>query len=656
MVMAAALLTALLLSAILTGANVTATAASSDSLLAVYVLAFDNNPSEPMTLSSYYTATVNSIISATAGSQDKTAVILADLDAGMNTHILIVENGNKVQLSGLPRLEPDESVILDTSLNELDMSDGESIGLFLRWARQQYPDRPTIFSYLGHGAPVVPKVNHFALSPTAEEPVSLPDDPHNEADFGEEREVEPIPPLPAKWHAHQGLTDYSSGSLLSIADLSTALSLGTDSGAKPLKTIDLVQCFSASIEELYELHPYAETITAAPNYSYSKPDMVGLALAQITSSMSAGEIADKILATYDGELPVEGHPRLLVGVDSFKVPAIKEAWDRTSQHLLDALYQSPQSARDRISRAYDASAKYDTTLCDATDFSLAPPDAMSDMSDFATHLSSAFGQTSPVGSWAITTTVRINEAVLSRYAHGGIPWFAEDASTGPWSFDGPGISIFTDFSADSAYGRSWQAYWYTDTASSFVPHPFQFLAHEPGQTGWADVFNTYWGYDAESHLEPDFNTSQESDQSECEPAFLFGRGPGELTAKNLVVQIGHGDISAASLVRFQPGLAFEMSVDVETLNKATNPQVLFNIYRNGRRIMSEVETPGYMAAQSVSQVQLSRNWLAQYPGTYTFEVIVDSDERFSETNEDDNHLRSSISVIAPVLHLPFVVP
>lgn len=632
-----------------------------DSLLAIYILAFDNDPNQPMSLSAYYTPTVASIVDGTANTISKTAVILADLDGGLDTHILVAQNGSSNQVDGLPDMDalqvnPSAPVRLTESIKELDMGSGEVLGAFLRWAKEQYPNRSTTLSYLGHGESIVPKVNFMPqtdMSPVAGTPTPQPTP--GEPAVGDDLEsAEPIPPLPARWRAHQGFTDYHSASLLSIHDLGLALSIATNNGADPFKTVDLVQCFSSSIEELYELHPYAETVVGAPNYTYSKPDMVGAALAAIAPSMTAVETAQTILTTYDSELPVEGHPRLLVGIENSKIPAIKQAWDKTSFYLGRALGEKRDDTKARIQTAYSQSAKYDTTLCEQVDFALAPPDAMSDMSDFATQLSSAFGQTSPVGSWALTTTMQIDEAIIARHAHAGVPWFAEGQNPPEWSLHGPGISLFTDFSADSADGLSWQAYWYSDTVSSQVPHPFQFLQDSADGTSWADIFADYWNY--ASIGSGQVPTTADETQADCEPAFLAGRGPGELAATDLAVLIDGADVSAASTLIIRPNLSFSMTVNLRSQGKATNPQVLFNIYRNGRRIMSEVETPGYVEENSVSQVVLGRNWLAQYAGLYEFEVFVDSDERFTEANEEDNIMRTSINVIEPPqLHLPIIV-
>ncbi|MEM7133072.1 MAG: CARDB domain-containing protein [Chloroflexota bacterium] len=637
--------------------NHTIEAQATDPLLAIYILAFDNNPDEPLSLSTYYTPTVQSIVDGTKEHPTKTAVMLIDLDGGLDTHILIAQEGTVAEIDGLPEIAQDGSIQLNETIQELDMADGQALGAFLLWAKAQVEGGVTILSFLGHGESVVPKVNFMPpdsnAAPDLNPPASGELDSENDADRGEE----PIAPLPARWRAHQGFTDYRSASLLSIYDLGLALSIATNNGAEPFRTVDLVQCFSSSIEELYELHPYAETILGAPNYTYSKPDMVGKALDAVDPSMTASEMATTILSTYDNELPIEGHPRLLVGVESNKIPAIKEAWDQTSLHLVQALEDEMalDDTKIRIQTAYTQSAKYDTTLCNEADFALAPPDAMSDMSDFATQLSSTFGQTSPVGSWALTTTAKIDAAIIVRHDRGGVPWFAEGENLPEWSLHGPGISLFTDFSADSVENLSWQAYWYSDTISTQVPHPFQFLQNAESGASWADVFALYWGYDALSESAPDFNSTQYKTLSECEPAFLSGRGQGELNTSNLIVSTSSGQVSAATSLKLTSGLTFTLAVDVGSEFDATNPQVRFVIYRNGRRIMAEVETPGFLPAGSVRQVQLSRNWEAEHPGLYEFEVIVDADERFTETNEEDNIVRSTLSVIAPAIHLPYFV-
>ena len=131
-------------------------------LLAIYALAFDNEPGSTNNLSSYYTPTVQSIVSATAVSPDRVAVILVDLDGYGDTQVIIAQNGVTVPVEGLPFANSlGMAVTLDRATTEYDMTNGWYLGNFIRWARQLYPVTTTIFSFVGHGAPLTPQLQRL---------------------------------------------------------------------------------------------------------------------------------------------------------------------------------------------------------------------------------------------------------------------------------------------------------------------------------------------------------------------------------------------------------------------------------------------------------------------------------------------------------------
>ena len=70
----------------------TASAPPSAPILAIYVLAFDNDPASPINLTPKYTDTVQGIVNATATNNNVIAMILADLDDEADTHMLEVYN------------------------------------------------------------------------------------------------------------------------------------------------------------------------------------------------------------------------------------------------------------------------------------------------------------------------------------------------------------------------------------------------------------------------------------------------------------------------------------------------------------------------------------------------------------------------------------
>lgn len=649
-------------------------------LLAIYALAFDNDSADAMNLSLYYTSTVEGIVEATLNAPDKTAIILADLDGLLDTHILLAQDGQLIPVEGLPIAAPTGTVpVLDDLTDEYDMANGEELGHFLQWARGSFSANVTTFSYLGHGAPLVPEVVPTPTAvPAMPEPLPSataspqPTVTPTSGDVVSEDDalrVEPVPPLPSRALAHSGFTDFNSASLLSIHALATALDMATDGGANPFHTVDLVQCFASSIEELYELYPYTETITGSPNYAYSKPEMIGTALGTISASMTAAQIADTFIRIYDEELPPTEHPRLLVAVDSSKVEPIKESWDRASFHLSELLATDRQATRNKITNAYDASAKYDTTLCGDPDWRLETPDSVSDMSDFAQNISQIFGPTSPAGSWAITTTQRIDDAIIARYARNGVPWFAlvdqEENDTRAitpveWTFDGPGISLYTDFGAavnTDIRQLDWFSAWYTDTAN--IPHlgyanpsPYAFLTGGHNEISWADVFSQYW-------------ENKTFGETRCEPAFLAGRGFGELSILNfLPTTTGNLVVAADSTVQLPiygedpNGELISFSAQISTTIEAVNPQVRFNVYNSvDEQIYAEGVSAGYLEAGETKQIESDFRWPVRQAGTYTFEVILDADERFIENNEDDNIVRYSVEIQAvnTILRLPLII-
>ncbi|MCA9978635.1 MAG: hypothetical protein KC413_22900, partial [Anaerolineales bacterium] len=100
--------------------------ADNATLLAVYVLAFDNDreADDSINLTYKYTPTVQSLVAATDELAQVTAVILADLDQADDTHILVAHNGETTAILGLPNANGS----LNPTLNEYDTTDGLTLG------------------------------------------------------------------------------------------------------------------------------------------------------------------------------------------------------------------------------------------------------------------------------------------------------------------------------------------------------------------------------------------------------------------------------------------------------------------------------------------------------------------------------------------------
>lgn len=600
-------------------------------LLALYALAFDNEPGSPGNLRAYYTPTVQSIVSATAAAPDRVAVILADLDGYGDTHVLIVQNGVVVPVDGLPMANHlDVAVALDPALQEYNMADGWYLGNFIRWARQLYPAQQTIFSFVGHGAPLPPQVQPLTAGIPIVAPTPTP--------LATPPTIDELTPLPPRWGAHSDLTDYHAASLISVRSLAQALSIGTANGADPLTVVDLLHCFSATIEELYEVHPYARTIIAAPNYTYAQPTMLGETLALLDPAQPPSALAQALVASYDRLLPTADHPRLFIAVDADKVAPIKAAWDETTDKLLDEWAIDPTTARARLLAAYAASAKYDTTICQPQEWQLAPPDALSDMADFAGRLRTEFGPASPVGIWAMTTTQRINEAIIARYHHDGIPWFADVTPVPTWRFPAAGIALFTDFAPVTVANRpqfSWQAAWYTYTVRSGNPYPYAFIQPtSSGRATWADLFSHFW-------------TAPITSTAGCIQGFVSGRGSGALWVTGL------------SIITNTVNRSLFFSATVHSDQAATNPLLSFRVYHPASRatapLFEQVVGSGYVAPASQRTLQSSIPWLPTSSGRYTIEAIIDLDNRFIEANEVDNRVTLTLSITTTSeLYLPLV--
>lgn len=469
-------------------------------LLAIYVFAFDNEPGSVHNLAPQFDKTLQGIMQTTGANQNKKAVILVDLDGVGDTRILVVENG-------ITSTVPFNNVFTTpTSNNEYDMSDGTTLGQFLIWAFNQRPDNQTktIFSYIGHGGPLVPETNTANIF------------------YGNERRSteDTILPLPWVFEVHPAFTDHHGHfdgnqfkpSMISPHDLAFALNMSQAAyGGANFDVLDLVHCFAISIEELYELSnsggtPFAKTMTGSPNYTYFGFEMSGEVLATIDPNDSPQGIASTIIDSYhqviiDNEHTPGIHPRLLIAIDSTLIEPIKDAWNSVANQLSVEFNNDASLTHQRISTAYATSAKYDTTFHtpegEVQDLELAAPDALSDLSDFAAKLRNQFGSNSALVTALNNTIAAVQTATISRIAENGQPWFAESDPQPTWNFDNhAGIALYTDFEGEvinSTKHLSWQARWYTDNAftgenGTGNSNPYRFVQ----DTQWDELFFKFW--------------------------------------------------------------------------------------------------------------------------------------------------------------------
>lgn len=590
-------------------------------ILAIYVLAFDNPPKSKHNLTPYFNETLQGIVDNSREVLNKKAVVLADLEGIGDTQILLIENGETTTI-------PITNVLPSVADNEYDVTNGETLGTFLAWALNQYANgqTKTFFSYIGHGAPLMPESNMDAVLNSS-----------NEA--RQNSQEDNLPPLPAYFGLHPEFTDEHAtynpdtgeyaASFISPYDLATALNQATNNGQNPIDVLDLVHCFAASIEELYEVSPYVRTITGSPNYIYYGTQMPGRVLAALEPSDSAQTLANKVITTYDtvisesDEEPSK-HPRILVAIDSSKIAAIVEAWNNTATFLLTAFDQNYDQTRERITNTYLTSAKYDSTFYTLPDvpqdLALEPPDALSDMGSFASQLGAQFGEGSNVGNSASNTIQRINEAIITKVSKNGQPWFAEVEPRPTWDFDShSGIALYTDFQGEQIDGKSYlsfQARWYT--GSVFIspngtgnPNPYAFAK----DTLWDDTFLKFWEYELANGL-----LETVAEMPDLPPAIRDGEVSIAAITEHPTLMIGTPVTFAAEIKIDQPAL---------------NPQVSFSLSQDGVEVFTDSISTGYLVTGTYP-ISASKAWTPTTAGDFRLEVFIDSDGRIAEENEDNN--------------------
>lgn len=464
-------------------------------LLAIYLLALDSN------LSHQQGSILQDLQStlADATSCNKVALVLADQQGDHNTQIIRIQGAITETIRGLP----DATGTLNPALDEYNMADGAQLGTFIKWARAQYSTTQTTLAYIGHGVPLAPTTD---VTRYISDTINANPTVHDAANL-----VNGIFPVPIRTDAHPDqLTDQQSKSLISPYALGEALRIGTDNGTKPLTVLDIVHCFAGTIEEFYEVTPYAQALIGSPNYTYSGAMMLRRALLAIQPGQSPQYMATAMLDAYDQTLAeadrsddqpdIVDHPRVLVALESSQLPAVKSSVDRLAGVLLQALDGSGAETKRIISATHQISQKYDTTLCTLPgrpqDWQLSQEDGLSDLTDFASHLRDQFAL-SPTVALTITDVIsQVNAAIIKTTKVSGTPWFADNPNL-TWTFSNKasGIGIYSDFhgmSLDNGRYLGWQAHWYNKGKADNIednPHPYAFLQ---GTYSWSDVLQRFW--------------------------------------------------------------------------------------------------------------------------------------------------------------------
>lgn len=559
-------------------------------LVAVYALAFDHPAFSDKNLAPQFPATLTGLINASVGAVDKLAVVLVDLGGVGDTRIVAVYNGRADYVRGLPN----SAAQLDPTLTEYDMGDGATLGGFLTWVRANFPAPTTTFSFIGHGAALMPAID---VAPSGGPLRGAPTGPL---------------PLPSWVVATPDYTDYHPISMISPHDLRVALAQATADGAQPFAVVDLVHCFSLSVEQAYELAPYADFITGSPNFAYFDAVLPGGAFAALDATQPPVWNAAALIAAYDALLPQEGYPRLLAAVETDALSAVKSRWDEVARQVLLALQRDREGTRRQLLAAYRAAPKYDTTFC-AADWELREPDALVDLAGFARALAQQFGRSSPVGLAAGLAAAQTERAVPIRRAVDGQPWFAgPGASAWTWTH-AAGLALYADLQGverDDQVALSWQAAWYDGAATAENPHPFQFLQ---GPVVWSSVLQAYWA---------DIPTVAEG----CLTTFPPNRDTGELSVQAVLNPVVEEAVVGRSLT---PRAA------VRSAGELRNTLVSFSIEQAGATVYSATVGTGYLFT-GTHVIAADAAWIPAVAAPYTVTVVVDGPNVVAEADEQDN--------------------
>ncbi|MFN8445014.1 MAG: hypothetical protein U0175_29780 [Caldilineaceae bacterium] len=438
---------------------------STNSLLAIYLLALDSD------LAVYEHELISNIEAGTVGKYDRMALVVVDGSGTNDTHIELIRAGSRTDVDGLPNA----SGIIQDNLHEYDMSDGATLGGLLQWARQTYPANQTMLTFVGHGLP---------LAPIAEVDQLL----HDASVAAEVNASWPASiPLPTKYWASPSYTDsHPKRTVLTPKQLGIALAQATQQGADPFTVLDLVHCFGATIEELYEVAPYVQATVASPSYAYLKPEALKVSLLSLPTNLKPIDLARRLAQQHQIKEP--NHPYVLTVVDNSQLEAIRTTWDDVAAALQQRLHDDPAS-RQQLIAAWQQTRKYDAPLCNDP-WIIDNADYLADLGSLAQALQTAFPN-DPVAAQSQQLHAQLAAAVTTlRLADS--PWMRPDQF---WNFDDgySGVAIYGNLLALQQEGQvylSFQGHFYDSNADE---PPFRFIQRRaPNDTTWADLFVAFW--------------------------------------------------------------------------------------------------------------------------------------------------------------------
>ncbi|MGB1250519.1 MAG: peroxidase family protein, partial [Candidatus Promineifilaceae bacterium] len=600
-----------------------------DTLQGIYVLAFDAEPTSSGNLSAYFEQTLTRLREGTLRNPGTRAIVLADLDGTADTIIFVIENGRVELISGLPN----ESGVLDLTLLEFNTADGEQIGRFLKWARDTYSAEKEIVTFIGHGNAITPETDYATLFAGADS----------------RRTGDPLPTLPTYLDIDPTVTDAHTNDpdkpfdLLSTYDVRRALEIATDNGANPIDVLDLVHCFAATIEELFETSnpdgtPFVEMIVASPLYAYFASMMPGEALAAFDLNADAEELATTIMMTYQGVIDsadlIDGdndvdHPGIITVVDAAKLVQVKEAVDRLAANLVSEFEFSPASTRQKLHDAYlNAGVYFDTNSCAPQQFELGAPDAVVDLGTFMGAIRTEFANSRFNVDWAalaVKSSVSVDtsaSAIVTHTVHSGTPWFAGDLAP-VWTLDHSdlaGLGIYADMGGTVKDGKtviSWQYPFYIDESAETG---LQFVKNG-AHPSWSDVMSLYWEGTA-------------LDTMICLPELPSTRSVGEMTVVDVLLAQGALGVGQATEIG--------ISVRADTVIENSLVEVIIVLDATNMVVYSDTISTGYLPT-GTHEIVMGLPFTPTVEGNYTIMPTVDVDNRVEEANEDDNQLNDPMA-------------
>ncbi|HSH05628.1 MAG TPA: leucine-rich repeat domain-containing protein [Anaerolineae bacterium] len=593
-------------------------------LTAIYALALDTTPDSDLSYLWALGALPKSfeIMSQTACHQ---AIVLVDMPGPDNTFIRHFNNGTMSEEIGLPDFTAPITtpVTLSTQIREYDMTAAEQVGLFYKWARQEYvPDindatHREIIGYIGHGAPIAPDT----LYETWDMNQNLM---RNEG-------FTPLFPLPIRIDGGpNAFTDMTNEmnehapSVLAVTDLADMLAIATDEGTNPVDILDLLKCFAGSLEELFEIAPYTEIVMGSPTYAYISPHMVGNAylLVDLATAPIPSDIATTIAGSYDHTIRQAGdteHPRLITVIDTTAIPIIVNHMRDIAWYLNYEFNKENNQATvvANLRAAYhdENNAYYDTTC--TGDYAQEPGDALVDLHAFTQALADIY----PALSIAVDgIDEELASTILAVYKTNGHPWFAPVNPQPEWVFNNHrGISLWADFDGVTLDGKTylhWNTNFYTDETFPENENPYEFVK----TTEWDNLLQNYWDYIVTTDPTVQLTTTV------CLPALPSISYDVDLYPVGLAID------STYPCPRV--GIPCHLSANIAADGFVSRPTVELRVIQDDNIVFSNTINIRYLitGTQTLPDVV----WTPTEPGEYTIMIITDPDDVISETNELNN--------------------